>query len=92
MGQRNVQDWKDKSRLDKVLFIAQIVLSAVVIILSIVKLAGIWDNALYVVEPLMGLVMFMMSWQNRNNNKILSLLCLAVGIFVIIVTIRIYMG
>lgn len=92
MGRRNVQSWKDKSTLDKVLLVVQMILSILVIILSVVKLTGMWDHALYAIEPLMGLVMLIMSWQYRNNNKILCLFCLAVGIFVFTVTIRIYMG
>lgn len=82
--------WKEKSTLDKVLQIVQILLSAVVIILCILQLSGVWTGAINVVEPLMAVVMLIMSWQYRTYNKLMSLFCLAVAIFVTSVTIRLF--
>lgn len=82
--------WKEKSTLDKVLQIIQMLLSAVVIILCILQLSGVWIGAINVVEPLMAVVMLIMSWQYRTYNKLMSLFCLAVAIFVTSVTIRLF--
>lgn len=90
MGSRKMPSWKEKSTLDKVLQIIQILLSAVVIILCILQLSGVWTGAINVVEPLMAVVMLIMSWQYRTYNKLMSLFCLAVAIFVTSVTIRLF--
>lgn len=90
MGSRKMPSWKEKSTLDKVLQIVQILLSAVVIILCILQLSGVWTGAINVVEPLMAVVMLIMSWQYRTYNKLMSLFCLAVAIFVTSVTIRLF--
>lgn len=90
MGSGKMPSWKEKSTLDKVLQIVQILLSAVVIILCILQLSGVWTGAINVVEPLMAVVMLIMSWQYRTYNKLMSLFCLAVAIFVTSVTIRLF--
>lgn len=90
MGSRKMPSWKEKSTLDKVLQIVQILLSAVVIILCILQLSGVWTGAIKVVEPLMAVVMLLMSRQYRAYNKWMSLFCLAVAIFVFSVTIRLF--
>lgn len=90
MESRKMPSWKEKSTLDKVLQIVQILLSAVVIILCILQLSGVWTGAINVVEPLMAVVMLIMSWQYRTYNKLMSLFCLAVAIFVTSVTIRLF--
>lgn len=88
MESRKMPSWKEKSTLDKVLQIVQMLLSAVVIILCILQLSGVWAGAIKVVEPLMAVVMLLMSRQYRTYNKWMSLFCLAVAIFVFSVTIR----
>ncbi|MCM1259155.1 MAG: hypothetical protein NC307_15080 [Roseburia sp.] len=90
MNQRRMPSWREKSTLDKVLQIVQILLSAVVIILCILQLSGVWTNAAHVIEPLMAVVMLIMSWQYRTYNKFMSLFCLAVAVFVTSVTVRLY--
>lgn len=90
MESRKMPSWKEKSTLDKVLQIVQILLSVVVIILCILQLSGVWTGAINVVEPLMAVVMLIMSWQYRTYNKLMSLFCLAVAIFVTSVTIRLF--
>ena len=90
MESRKMPSWKEKSTLDKVLQIVQILLSAVVIILCILQLSGVWTGAINVVRPLMAVVMLIMSWQYRTYNKLMSLFCLAVAIFVTSVTIRLF--
>lgn len=90
MNQRRMPSWREKSTLDKVLQIVQMLLSTVVIILCILQLSGVWTNAIHIVEPLMAVVMLIMSWQYRNYNKFMSLFCLAVAVFVTSVTVRLY--
>lgn len=89
MGQR-MPGWNEKSTLDKVLQIVQILLSTIVIILCVLQMAGVWSGAIRVIEPLMAVVMLIMSWQYRTYNKLMSMFCLAVAVFVTSITIKIF--
>lgn len=89
MGQR-MPGWNEKSTLDKVLQIVQILLSTIVIVLCVLQMTGVWSGAIRVIEPLMAVVMLIMSWQYRTYNKLMSMFCLAVAVFVTSITIKIF--
>ena len=78
MSQRG-KDWNEKSILDKILQIVQILLSAAVIVLCVLQMTGVWSGAIHIIEPLMAVVMLIMSWQYRTYNKLMSMFCLAVA-------------
>lgn len=89
MGQR-MPGWNEKSTLDKVLQIVQILLSTIVIILCVLQMTGVWSGAIRVIEPLMAVVMLIMSWQYRTYNKLMSMFCLAVAVFVTSITVKMF--
>lgn len=89
MGQR-MPGWNEKSTLEKVLQIVQILLSTIVIVLCVLQMAGVWSEAIHVIEPLMAVVMLIMSWQYRTYNKLMSMFCLAVAVFVTSVAVKLF--
>lgn len=89
MGQR-MPSWNEKSTLDKILQIVQILLSAAVIVLCVLQMTGVWSGAIHIIEPLMAVVMLIMSWQYRTYNKLMSMFCLTVAVFVTSVAVKIF--
>ena len=89
MGQR-MPSWNEKSTLDKILQIVQILLSAAVIVLCVLQMTGVWSGASHIIEPLMAVVVLIMSWQYRTYNKLMSMFCLAVAVFVTSVAVKIF--
>ncbi|MDE6904091.1 MAG: hypothetical protein K2P76_03950 [Lachnospiraceae bacterium] len=90
MGQKRMPSWNEKSTVDKILQIVQILLSGIVILLCVLQMTGVWTGAVHVVEPLMAVVMLIMSWQYRNYNKLMSMFCLAVAVFVTSAAVKIF--
>ena len=89
MGQR-MPSWNEKSILDKILQIVQILLSAAVIVLCVLQMTGVWSGAIHIIEPLMAVVMLIMSWQYRTYYKLMSMFCLGVAVFVTSVAVKIF--
>ena len=84
MGQR-MPSWNEKSTLDKILQIVQILLSAAVIVLCVLQMTGVWSGAIHIIEPLMAVVMLIMSWQYRTY-----MFGLAGAVFVTSVAVKIF--
>nr|WP_326166622.1 hypothetical protein [uncultured Oscillibacter sp.] len=60
--------------------IAQIVLSVSVIVLALLQLTGAWPNAIYLYEPLIGVVLLVQAAQNWNKSRPLAYFFLFVSI------------
>lgn len=57
------------------------ILSAIVVILALAQLTGIWDKAAYVFEPLLGVVLLLQAVQNWNKNRAVAVLSLCAALF-----------
>jgi 4-hydroxybenzoate polyprenyltransferase len=64
----------------KPLALAQILLSVSVIALALLQLTGIWPNAIYLYEPLIGVVLLVQAAQNWNRSRPLAYFSLFVSI------------
>ena len=67
-----------KFNQEKVLFAIRLVASIFVILFALLQLLKIWDKAIYVSAPLMGVVLLiqaMQEWKEERSVAIVSLLC-----------------
>ena len=64
----------------KPLAIAQITLSVSVIVLALLQLTGVWPNAIYLYEPLIGVVLLVQAAQNWNKSRPIAWFSLIVAI------------
>lgn len=64
----------------KPLSIAQLILSIFVIALVLLQLAGVWANAIYLYEPLLGALLLVQAAQNWSKNRGIAYLSLAVAL------------
>lgn len=80
-----------KSNL-KVLIITKITCSVIVIALALMQITGFWEKAIYVFEPLMGIVMLIQALEQRKKNRILAIFSLGVALFVFVCAIIIFIN
>jgi hypothetical protein len=76
--------WCDKTVTEKILFTAQILLSLIITLLGSLQIFDIWDKAINVLEPLLGVFMLLMFLQYRKYSKITSYSYLGTAIIIFI--------
>ena len=64
----------------KTLNIVQLILSISVIALALLQLTGVWANAIYLYEPLLGALLLVQAAQNWNKSRPVAYLSLVVAI------------
>ena len=66
------------------------VCSVLVIVLAVLQLTGVWEQAIYVFEPLMAVVLLLQARQywHRHHKTAICLLC--AGIAILVITAVIY--
>lgn len=77
------RNWCEVTLRNKIMLIFRIVASACVVVLSILQLTDVWEQAIHLTMPLMGSVLLVQSiqeWKQQRGIAILELCC-AVFIF-----------
>lgn len=77
--------WNEKKPYEKVVSVLGIICSISVIVLAAMQLAGVWEKAINVYEPLIGVLMLIQTIQFWNKDKKIALFSLCVAIFIFIV-------
>lgn len=77
--------WKQLPKKERLLMVLITVFSFAVIALAMMHLLGVWNDAIYVYEPLMGVVMVLQAIQNWKRNKVVSIWSLCAALFVFVV-------
>ena len=72
---------------NKVLFLIRIIAASLVIIFGFLQLLDVWDKAIYVAEPLMGVVLLIQSIQEWKTNREVSIFSLVCSLFIFICAI-----
>jgi len=90
MGQKIVLKWKEKTLKEKVLTISAGIISIAVIVLAIMQLTGIWENAINVFEPLLGVLMIINALNIYKYNKLIAFFTLGVAIFIFVTAFGIF--
>lgn len=79
--------WKELSLSSKIILVIDILLSIIIIVLCFLHLFRVWEGALNIVEPLMGLFMILQAvkfWKTQRGAAIFSLI---IGILIWILSI-----
>jgi len=79
--------WKTKTKNEKILFITRLVASIIVIVFALLQLLKIWNKAIYVSAPLMGIVLLIQSTQEWKTSKSVAIVGLISSMFIFICTI-----
>ena len=82
--------WIQKNTGEKVLSVIATICSVIIIVLACIQILGIWENAINVFEPLLGVVILVQAIQNWKKNKIVAIFSLCASIFIFLVSIFIF--
>lgn len=82
-------NWNEKPAADKAMLIFRIVASIAIVVLALLQLFGVWEQAINLTAPLMCVVLLLQSiqeWKQHRGVAIFSL-CAAVFLFVCAVVV-----
>ena len=82
-----LKDWNKKTAPFKILTIVGLIISVTIIVLSFIQIFNVWDKAINVFEPLLGVLMIIQAIENWKANKSIAYFSLFVAIFIFIVAI-----
>lgn len=82
-----LKNWNNKTTLSKVLTIIGFIISIAIIILALLQIFDVWRNAIYVHEPLLGVLMLIQASENWKENKSVAYFSLFTAIFIFAVAI-----
>ena len=82
-----LQDWNKKTISFKILTIFGLIISVTIIVLALMQIFNIWDNAINVFEPLLGVLMIIQAIENWKTNRSTSYFSLFVALFIFLVAI-----
>jgi len=87
-----MQKWKDMSETCRILFVVMIVASLTAVVFAALQLLGVWDGALRLYMPMLGLVNLChacLQWKASRKSAYLSL---GVAAFIWLVCAVVFLG
>lgn len=69
-----------------------LICSLTVLALVILQLTGVWENAVYAYEPLIGVMLLLQAYQNWSGSRGIARICLWCGSAVLLVSVFIIGG
>lgn len=82
-----LKDWKQKTIFMKILTIVGIIISITIVILAFMQIFNVWHRAIYLMEPLLGVLMLIQTIENWKTNKVSAYCSLGAAIFVFAVAV-----
>ena len=82
--------WKDAPLLQKVVTIISILASLSVVVLAVLQIFDVWDQAINIFMPLMGVTMLCQSYMQWNNSRKVAYFSIGTAAFIFICTIIVF--
>ena len=79
--------WKDAPLLHKVVTIISVLASLSVVVLAVLQMFDIWDQAINVFMPLMGVTMLCQAYMQWNNSRKVAYFSIGTAVFIFICAI-----
>lgn len=83
----SIKNWKQKSLFMKALTVISFLISIAVILLSLLQIFNIWDKAINIFEPLLGVLMLIQAIGNWKTNKSTAYLSVFVAVIIFVAAI-----
>ena len=74
--------WRDLSQADKFMLIVKVVASIIVVIFAALQLLGVWDKAINLAAPLMGIALLFQSVQEWKKQRGVAIFALCAALFI----------
>lgn len=84
------EKWNDMSIIDKVITIISIASSSLVLVFAILQIFNIWDKAINVVIPLMGITMLCQAYTFWNKSRKVAYFSIATAVFILLCAIGVF--
>jgi len=75
--------WNNMTTQDRIINVLIIVLSVAVIVLAALQLLGIWEDAINVYEPLIGIVLLLQAIYHWKKNRSVAIISLCAAGFIL---------
>ena len=63
------ENWKQKLWYERIIFIAGLLSCVAVVVLSVLQICDVWNDAAYAYMPLMSITMLSQAYEHRKKNK-----------------------
>ena len=83
-------NWKNAPLLQKVVTIISIIASLSVVVLAVLQIFDVWDQAINVFMPLMGVTMLCQSYMQWNNSRKIAYFSIGTAAFIFICAIIVF--
>ena len=77
-----MKKWNERPRADKYMLIVRVVASFLVVVFAALQLLGVWDKAINVATPLMGIVLLLQSVQEWKKQRGVAIFALCAALFI----------
>ena len=84
------ENWEQQLWYEKIIFIVGMLCAVSTIVLALLSLLDIWEDAGYVYIPLLAVLMLVQAFENRRRSRGLVILNLCVAAFISIVWILVF--
>ena len=84
--------WKEMSTVNKVVLVSRIVLSIVIIVLALLQIFGVLENAINYTMPLLGVYFLIVSMQEWKRQRGTALFSVGMAVFIFIVAFVVWFG
>lgn len=78
------KSWSEREKIDKIIIILRIIISIVVMLAAIIQLLGIWNKAINIAVPLLGVLMIVQAIQEWKSSRGVAILGICSAIFIFI--------
>ena len=82
--------WKDTPLLHKVVTIISVLASLSVVVLAVLQMFNVWDQAINVFMPLMGVTMLCQSYMQWSNSRKVAYFSMGTAVFIFICAIVVF--
>ena len=83
--------WKDTPLLHKVVIIISILASLSVVVLAVLQIFGVWNRAINVFMPLMGVTMLCQSYMQWSNSRKVAYFSIGTAAFIFVCSIVVFL-
>ena len=83
-------NWKNAPLLQKVVTIISVLASLSVVVLAVLQMFNVWDQAINVFMPLMGITMLCQAYMQWNNSRKVAYFSIGTAVFIFICAIIVF--
>lgn len=82
--------WRELPALQKAVMVISITTSTLVVVLAVLQIFGIWDNAIKAFVPLLGVVNLCQAYLQWGTSRKTAYLCIGTAVFIFICSIVVF--